>query len=121
MCVPFLPLSPIQSFPWCSDCVAECCDVLVKCSFCYGFSSFVFPLVPLFLGSESVALMQQEREEKLAQERNSLCSSLLDFRAREGLALAQSLGHLPAPCPLLLSQGLDARWGMAFLECPARV
>lgn len=119
-CVPFLPLSLIQSFPWCSDCVAECCDVLVKCWFCYGF--FCFSPVPLSLGNEIVALMQQEavgrREACLGEEFS------LPFPAEvqsQGRTCTGSVTRAPAPCPILLPQSLDAQWGMAFLECPARV
>lgn len=86
------------------------------------FLFFCSSPVPLFLGNEIVALMQQEavgrREDCLGEE------FLLLFPAEvqsQGRACTGSVTWAPAPCPILLPQSLAAPWGMAFLECPARV
>jgi len=118
---PFSPL--LHSSPWCSDCVAERSDVLVKCRFCYVWGLFCFFFVSSpFLGNEFLALKKQEvvwrREAFLAE------AIALLFPAEvqsQGRGCTGSVTWAPSPCLVLLPQSLDARRGMAFLKCPAAV
>lgn len=120
-CFPSLPLALLHSFPWCSDCVAECCDVLVKCWFCYGFLLFLPPFLPPFLGNEVLALMQQEALWRREAFRGEEIALLFPAEVQsQGRGFTGSVSWAPSPCPVLLPQSLDAHRGMA-LKCPATV
>lgn len=112
---PLAPPCSSPSFPWCSDCVAERCDVLVKCRFSYFFFFVVLPSpFSPFLGNEVLALMQQEavwrREAFLGEETALLFPA--EVQTGKGLRWLSHLGTCSLSPPLSPKPGCSQGNGL---------